>query len=224
MPLPDRVTVLTCIGCGGMGRQERCEGACSEHRLPLVSADQHDGLLRAASVAQGRAARLAPVVRALAGFEARPDDPRAALDGLREDARRALHEAGPGVPPDAGVEPDTVVGWWCAECNNVDLPQPCIGVCVWRPADWVNLAAHERQRAPAEPHLRAERALTRFLFRLATVIPREGQWARNWEALREQARDVLAECAPDAPAPEPPRDGPPRRDGEPVVRVHLWPR
>jgi hypothetical protein len=40
--LPDRVTVLTCIGCGAIGREERCDGDCSEHKLLLVSAVDYD--------------------------------------------------------------------------------------------------------------------------------------------------------------------------------------
>ena len=42
--LPDCVTVLTCIGCGAMGREERCDGDCSEHKLLLVSAIDYDVL------------------------------------------------------------------------------------------------------------------------------------------------------------------------------------
>jgi hypothetical protein len=158
--LPDRVTVLTCIGCGAMGRSERCEGECSEHKLVLVSAADYDAV-----------AQLEPIVRRVA--EARPADPRAALLALRERAREALREV-----KDLD-EPNIVTGWWCAECGNVDLPQPCIGVCVWQPAEWVNVALYERARASR-----------RFLARAAALTPRPGQWRRNWEALQEQARAV----------------------------------
>jgi hypothetical protein len=219
--LPDRVTVLTCIGCGAMGRQERCEGACSEHKLVLVRAADYEELLTAAAAARARAKRLAPIVR---GFEDPDGEPREALAALRERARDALRGDGL-VPPSADwAAPDTVTGWWCAECGNVDMPQPCIGVCVWRPADWVNVALYQHQLALAEPALRAARALGRFAGRAAAVTPREGQWERNWDALRAQAVAALAEYVPDAPAPEPPAGVPPHAPPEPLVRVHLWPR
>ena len=64
--LPDRVTVLTCIACGAMGREERCDGDCSEHKLVLVNAVDYDELLRAAHAARVRAARLASAVRPFA--------------------------------------------------------------------------------------------------------------------------------------------------------------
>ena len=84
-----------------------------------------------------------------------------------------------------------MTGWWCAQCGNVDMPQPCIGVCVWRPADWVNLALYERRLRLAEPGLRAARSLSGFLARAAAVTPRAGEWQRNLDAFRAQARAAL---------------------------------
>jgi hypothetical protein len=219
--LPDRVTVLTCIGCGAMGRQERCETACSEHKLVLVRAADHEEMLAAAATARARAALLAPIAREFADTEV--GEPHEAFAALRERARRMLLETGPEPQRTDWAAPDTVTGWWCAECGNVDMPQPCIGVCVWRPADWVNVTVYERQLALAEPALRAARALRRFVARAAAVIPRDGQWERNQEALRVQADAALADHVPDAPAPESPPSRPPQPPPEPVVRVQLWP-
>jgi hypothetical protein len=143
--LPDRVTVLTCIGCGAMGREERCDGECSEHKLLLLSAVDYDVLLGAAHAARIRSARLASTVREVADAHAQPGAPRDALLRLPDVARRARGDGGRHARPPDGSPPATVTGWWCAECGNVDLPQPCIGVWVWRPADWVGLALYERQ-------------------------------------------------------------------------------
>jgi hypothetical protein len=77
--LPDRVTVLTCIGCGAMGREERCDGDCSEQKLLLVTAAGYDEMLSAADVALVRAARMVPVVRRFTEADAQPHDPRDAL-------------------------------------------------------------------------------------------------------------------------------------------------
>lgn len=178
--LPDRVTVLTCIGCGAMGRQERCERGCSEHKLVLVGADDYEALLRA----RARSERLAAVARRFVESNA---DPRDALRDLRVDARQALRDAGPDPGATDWASPNTVTGWWCASCGNVDMPQPCLGVCVWRPAEWVNHALYERQL----PHLRAARALQRFTAQAAAVVPRDGQWERNRTALHAQARAAL---------------------------------
>jgi hypothetical protein len=175
--LPDRVTVLTCLGCGGMGRQERCD-ACTEHRLPLVGDVAYRALLEVARGSDERGARLATAVRAFA--ESDLD-----LAGLRRRARAALRAEPAPAPLD---EPDVVVGWWCDRCGNVDLPQPCIGVCVWRPVEWVHHARYEQARAPLD----AERELRRFLSLAAAAAPRAGREARHREALRARARAVLS--------------------------------
>jgi hypothetical protein len=191
--LPERVTVLTCIGCGAMGRQERCGGSCSEHKLVLVTAADHDALLRVTEAAAARARRLTAVVAPLA--EADPPDGRRALLELHERAREALREGGP-APGDDWPAPDTVTGWWCAQCGNVDLPQPCVGVCVWRPAEWVNVARYERDLELANTHLRRVRALRACVARLGAVVPRPGQEQRNWDALQALARAALADYGP----------------------------
>jgi hypothetical protein len=184
LTLPDRVTVLTCIACGAMGRQEGCDSGCSEHKLMLVGADDYDELLRAARRARARTERLAATARRFVESEAEPRD---ALRELRVDARQALRDAGPEPAASDWASPNTVTGWWCAGCGNVDMPQPCLGVCVWRPAEWVNLARYEEQLS----YLRGARALQRFTAQAAAVVPREGQWERNWTALRAQARAAL---------------------------------
>jgi hypothetical protein len=174
-----------------MGREERCDGDCSEHKLVLVSAVDHDELHRAADAARTRAARLASAVRPFADAPAGSRDPRDALLELRDIARRELHDGGPAEPRTDWASPATVTGWWCARCGNVDMPQPCIGVCIWRPADWVSLALYERRLRLAESDLRAERSLSGFLARAAAVTPRAGEWQRNLDAFRAQARAAL---------------------------------
>lgn len=193
--LPDRVTMLTCIGCGAMGREQRCDGQCSEHKLVLVSAVDHEAMLRAADAARVRAARLVPAVRAFADAHSRSRDPSDVLLELRDGARRALRDSGRLEPRTDWASPATVIGWWCAQCGNVDLPQPCIGVCIWRPADWVSLALYERQLSLAEPDLRAARSLSGFLTRAAAVTPRAREWQRNLEAFQAQARATLGTYA-----------------------------
>jgi hypothetical protein len=172
-----------------MGRQERCD-VCSEHRLALVGAGEYDELLAAERAAAERVKRLVPAVEAFAA-------PGGSPTALRARARAALGAAGPEPP--GRPEPAIVVGWWCERCGNVDMPQPCLGVCVWRPTDWVNLALYERRRELAEPLLCTADALARFLARAATVTARAGHEERNREALRRQARAALGGDEPRRP-------------------------
>lgn len=187
MTLPDRITVLACMACGAMGRQEQC-ASCSEHKLVLVAQAEFDEL-RAAGA---RAAQLIEVAEPLMGSTS---DPAAALAGLRHAARHALREA--PTDPD---EPGPVTGWWCATCGNVDLPQPCIGVCVWQPTEWVSLALYERERQRIQPQLDTARRLRGPLTRAAAIRPRPGQAAQNWQALAHAAAAARADTPP-RPAP-----------------------
>ena len=190
-----------------MGREERCDGNCSEHKLVLVNAVDYDEMLGVASAARVRAARLASAVRVFADSHTQRGDPQETLLRLRDGARRALRDVGRDEPRTDWDSPVAVIGWWCARCGNVDMPQPCIGVCVWRPADWVRLALYERQLRLAEPHLRAGQSLRRFLVRAGAVTPRVGEWQRNLDAFRVQARAALEDFIPDSPAPEAPPVG-----------------
>jgi hypothetical protein len=205
-----------------MGREERCDGDCSEHKLQLISILEYEALLECAHAARVAAARLAAAVRPFSVGQ--PGDPGDILARLRDGARIALRAGGYEAPRTDWSSPATVTGWWCAECGNVDMPQPCIGVCVWRPADWVNVTLYERQLRQAEPHLRAARSLGAFLARVAAVTPRAGKAQQNLETFARQARVALDDYAPDAPAPETPPVTAPRDASDEVVRVHLWPR
>jgi hypothetical protein len=217
--LPDRVTVLSCIGCGAMGRQERCEGACSEHKLELVEAAAYDALMGVATRMRELSEPLAAVARRLVAA----DSAREALADTREPARRTLRERPRSeAPAEELVSADSVTGWWCAQCGNVDLPQPCIGVCVWRPSDWVNRELYEQQLRRADDCRRAADRLVALLRRLATVTPRPGQWERNWQALRAEACDALDVLGPQLP-PEVTSDRPPAPEAW-TVRLGAWPR
>jgi hypothetical protein len=205
-----------------MGREERCDGDCSEQKLVLVSAVECNAMLTAAHAARDRAARLAPAVRPFT--DEHPGDPREVLSELKQTARVILRATARETDRTDWSSAATVTGWWCAKCGNVDMPQPCIGVCVWRRAEWVNVIFYEQQLRLAEPHLHAAHSLTAFLVRAASVIARDGEWPRNLEALERQARAALDHYTPDAPAPEAPSLDPLRPEAEPVIRIDPWPR
>jgi hypothetical protein len=134
--LPDRITVLTCLGCGAMGREARCEGDCSEHKLLLVDAGEFDALQSAAQLARQRNEAFKPI--ALALLDSHPSEQACtdAYRAMRAVAHKALEATEPYDDRGDWQAPPAQTGWWCAQCGNVDAPQPCIGVCVWRQTEW----------------------------------------------------------------------------------------
>jgi len=190
---PAVVTIPTCIGCGGMRVYETCETSCTERRLELVSAGDHELLTAVAAARRARIAALLAVVGELEGGGAPPGEWGAAYQALRASARSALraHAAAARAAADdlpAGAQ--TVVVWRCPACGGLDAPHECIGVCIWRPAEWVNVTVYEAERSRAESDRGLERSLLGVVGRIAYSTPRDGEWERNWLALRSQARQV----------------------------------
>ena len=73
--------------------------------------------------------------------------------------------------------------WWCPRCGGVDAPQPCLGICVWRPFEWVAAEDYEQARSQLGDALDEERGLRELLRRAATITPRPGWWEHGWAAL-----------------------------------------
>ena len=189
--LPDRITVLTCLGCGAMGREARCEGDCSEHKLLLVDAGDFDALQSAAQLARQRTAALKPIARAL--LDSHPSEQACtdAYRALRAAAHKALEAAEPYDDRGDWQARPAQTGWWCAQCGNVDAPRPCIGVCVWRQTEWVNLTLYQAGLERAAEDFRAAPEMCRILARLVAVTPHAGRCQDNWRALQAQARAAL---------------------------------
>ena len=127
----------------------------------------------------------APSRARMAGRAAYRASQRAALAVL---SRHESHD-------DSDEPAEHVTTWWCAECGGIDAPQPCLGICVWRPANWVNRTAYEAARSRAAGERDVERAMVGVLRRVACVTPREGHWERNWRALHADAREALRASA-----------------------------
>lgn len=77
------------------------------------------------------------------------------------------------------------------ECGNVDSPQPCLGVCVWRNVGWVNAALYTAEYERCSDDLRVAPALTMVLIRVLSVTPRAGHCADTWKASQSQALIAL---------------------------------
>jgi hypothetical protein len=164
--LPDRITVLTCLGCGAMGREARCEGDCSEHKLLLVDAGDFDALQSAARLARQRNAAFKPITRAL--LDSHPSEQACtdAYRALRAVAHKALEATEPYDDRGDWQARPAQTGWWCAQCGNVDAPRPCIGVCVWRQTEWVNLTLYQAGLDRAAEDFRAAPEMCRILAHL----------------------------------------------------------
>jgi hypothetical protein len=192
MKPPARLTIPACIGCGAMRRDESCPAACSERRTELVNGADYDKLAAAAAACRDRGLRA--VAEELAQAEPVHGGWKATYEGLQRPARSALRRFRPvpdGRDDDPFLPAQTVVVWRCPDCGGVDAPQPCIGVCIWRPAVWVDAACYEQQRSRAAACRQAEKSLTGLLRTLAFVTPRAGQWERSLRALQTQSRRIL---------------------------------
>jgi hypothetical protein len=188
---PERLTVLTCIGCGAMSVPGQCAGGCGpERKLELVAASELDALIELDHAAERRCGALADV---LTSFLALPSEQLP--DGLRCLARAALaeHEQSSAAATRAlAAEEEPVVSWWCEECGGLDAPAPCLGVCLRRPAQWASADAVARQRASFTARLEEERRLASAVRAVAYTSPRPGAKERHWQRLRERATSAVA--------------------------------
>lgn len=194
MQPPDRLTIPACIGCGAMRKDETCPVPCAERRVELVNAGDYGRLAAAAAACRARVRGLRAVAAELARAEPARGDWQAAYQALQQSARSALRRFSPpdGSPDDEFPAAPVVVVWRCPDCGGVDAPQPCIGVCIWRPAQWVDAAWYEAERTRALTDRRAERSLAGLLRTVVFTTPRPGQWERSWRALQSRARHALA--------------------------------
>ncbi len=176
---------------------ETCATTCSERKLEIVSAGEYDELIAQASARATRIDAFLQVLRELEGRDPQPDSWQTAYEGARASARSVLRRFGAEARDAAAEMPgaESLIVWRCPECGGLDSPQECIGVCIWRPSEWVNLTLYEPQRSRSELDRDLERVLVGLLSRLAFVTPRGGEWERNWRALQAEAESVTDRAA-----------------------------
>ena len=195
MEPPVRLSISTCVGCGAMREFASCERMCRERKLELVSGGDYDELLAAAEACRVRVRGLLRLVEELAAATPRAAECMGLYESFRRRARQALREAAPPLGDEvarARAAAETQVVWRCPECGGLESPQPCIGVCIWRPTEWVRADAFDAERAQGLRDMEFEQSLRDFLARLARVTPREGEWERNWSAFQVEARRLSA--------------------------------
>jgi len=177
-----------------MGQFGTCAGGCGEQKLELVPAGQYDWVAALASSAHLRAEAFGAVAQALASRQPGAEECEAAYRSLQDVARITLRRYPEvevlDVDWDEPVEFATT--WWCARCGGIDAPRPCLGICVWRPVEWVNRTTYLEEREVALAKRDTERHYRKLVRRAASVTPRAGQWERGWRALEAQAHKIQA--------------------------------
>jgi hypothetical protein len=181
--LAGHLTVPTCIGCGARHRDGECPEGCSDVPLDLVDAADIKALMAATEAREIRIAALRELAETVAAGA--PVDWAA----LRDRARAALRLPAPDLP--AVPEIEVVQAWGCPRCGRVDAPQPCLGVCIFRPRTVAD-AREYRQLAPrAEQAATTDRALSGIARLISTVRPRPGQDEATLTAVRARTRHAL---------------------------------
>jgi len=177
---------------------ETCETTCTDCKLEIVSAGEYDELTAAATARRARIDAFFEVSAELDRDNPDSDGWQTAYEATRESARSALRQFG-GEARDAAadmpVPAESLIVWRCPECGGLDSPQECIGICIWRPSEWVNVSLYRAQRSQAELERGIERSLLGLLSKLTFVRPHEGEWERNWRALQAEARLISDRAA-----------------------------
>ncbi len=190
----DRFRIPTCVACGAMGIPGSCDGGCREERLDLVGADAMAELAAERRRSRSAAVALRELVSATAGLTADGDSAEHAYPQLQAMAREALRTHPPGAAAGA-PEPRAATVWWCPDCGGADAPQPCLGVCVWHPVDWVRRELWDTELAGWEADLEQELALRRFARQVAFVTPRPGRFQQSWRLISGAAEGLRSPAA-----------------------------
>jgi len=83
------------------------------------------------------------------------------------------------------MEPvETIRVWQCIGCGRIDHPQPCVGICQDRKAEYVRASDY------ADALERIDN-LEEVLRRIAFTTPRQAEFESAWRALRRDARALL---------------------------------
>ena len=190
---PSRLTVPTCIGCGAMSIFGTCDTGCSEEKFELVRGVAHESLTALRAGVRANVEAFRPVAERLAREQPAAGGWEAAYRALQEEARAALRSHPDVMTGESDWEPAEIATTWrCPRCGGIDAPQECLGICVWRPVEWVKHDSYETVREHALADRERERKLRRLLRVIASVIPRREGWELSWNALRAQASQALA--------------------------------
>jgi hypothetical protein len=188
------LTVPTCIGCGARHRDGECPEGCSDVPLDLVDAADLQALSAATEAREVRIAALQELAETVAAGAP------VGWPALQDRARAALRLPAPDVP-----DMEIIQAWGCPRCGRVEAPQPCIGVCIFRPRMVADVREYQQLAPRAEQAVAAERALSGVARLISIVAPRPGREEATLAIVRARARHALHQMAvparPTGPAP-----------------------
>ena len=98
---------------------------------------------------------------------------------------------------------ERMIAWQCIGCGRIEGAQSCIGICQDRKAEFVYAADYDRVVNELAQARRQLDVLALAVRQIVGTTPRGNGWERNYRALQERARRILAELAltrPTAPA------------------------
>lgn len=186
--LAGHLAVPTCIGCGARHRDGECLESCSDVALDLVDVADLQTLLAATQAREIRIAALYELAEMVVA------GPPVDWTALRDRAGAALRLPTPDLPDVPEIE--VIQAWGCPRCGRVDAPQPCLGVCIFRPRAVAD-AREYRQVAPrAEQVATADRALSGIARLISIVTPRPGQEEATFAAVRARIHSALDQIGP----------------------------
>lgn len=90
---------------------------------------------------------------------------------------------------------DRVKAWQCIGCGKIEAPQTCVGICQDRKVEFVYAFEYEEVLAELTEERRRAEAFGTLVRRLARTTPNKGGWERSYQAMQEQARQILATFA-----------------------------
>lgn len=205
-----------------MSQLGTCERGCSENKLELADAIDHDEITALASAARTRVDAYRAVAEELATRRPGPQEYEIAYRSLQERARAVVQlysEDDTRGMPDPDEPAARATTWWCEQCGGIDAPQPCLGICIWRPIEWVGVELYVHQRAQALALHDNELPLRALMQRLASITPRERHWKLGWRVMRAQAQESLRNATLLADT-RTPREHPGRRSTPAHARAH----
>jgi hypothetical protein len=86
---------------------------------------------------------------------------------------------------------ERMTAWQCIGCGRIEGPQPCIGICKDRKAEFVYAVDYDRLSAELAQTQRKLDAMTAVIRQMAGTTPRSGGWERSYRVFQELARRIL---------------------------------
>jgi hypothetical protein len=186
------ITISTCVGCGALSLPGTCPEGCSDERkLELISAFEYDRVKQRADRAAQHVCELRGAIDRYTSGDGR--EAAVAFPAARAHARATLQAVSCSGDPDADLSDDAepTVAWRCPRCGGVDAPQPCIGVCIRAPTQWMRLESYEDECVRLRRLLRQRQQLLDMVRECVFVTPKPGREILNWRRLQTRARQAL---------------------------------